>query len=183
MWFPIGYMGYKWPTRSVERLPSFRRQKLRNQILVIGNTADPITPVASARFVVGLLGDQAVMVEQLGFGHTTLAESSNCTDRIVADHIMRGIVSHFCIGSLFSSSRFTDSRGCSSRRRRRPNARSTVPVVDFCSLWKMRISFHNLWSSVREEPRICEASSVDYDRCYQTEVGTRPNSNSHLIAL
>jgi len=92
MWFPIGYMGYKWPIRSVERLPSFRRQKLRNQILVMGNTADPVTPVASAKFVAGLLGDQAVMVEQLGFGHTTLAESSNCTDRIVADHIMRGIL-------------------------------------------------------------------------------------------
>lgn len=94
-------MGYKWPTRSVERLPPFRHQKLRNRVLIIGNTADPITPVASARFVLGLLGDQAVMVEQLGFGHTTLAESSNCTDRIVADHIMRGIVSIFCVGSLF----------------------------------------------------------------------------------
>ena len=93
MWFPIGYLGYKWPARSVERLPPFRPQKLRNKILVLGNTGDPVTPVASAKFVVGLLGDQAVMVEQLGFGHTTLAQSSNCTDRIVADHIMRGVVS------------------------------------------------------------------------------------------
>lgn len=91
-------MGYKWPARSVERLPSFRRQKLRNQILIIGNTWDPITPVASARFVADLLGDQAVVVEQLGFGHTTLAESSNCTDKILADHIMRGIVSFSCAG-------------------------------------------------------------------------------------
>ncbi|KAF9782870.1 hypothetical protein BJ322DRAFT_180338 [Thelephora terrestris] len=92
MWFPIGYMGYKWPARSVERLPPYQHQKLRNQILVIGNTADPITPFASARFVAGLLGDQAVLVEQLGFGHTTLAGSSSCTDKIVADHIMRGIL-------------------------------------------------------------------------------------------
>jgi len=92
MWFPIGYMGYKWPTRSVERLPPLHHQKLRNKILVMGNTADPVTPVAGARFVAELLGDQAVMVEQLGFGHTTLAESSSCTDRIVADHIMRGIL-------------------------------------------------------------------------------------------
>ena len=93
MWFPIGYMGYMWPARSVERLPPFRRQKLRNKILVLGNTADPITPVASARYVTELLDDQAVMVEQLGFGHTTLAEHSSCTDKTVADHVMRGIVS------------------------------------------------------------------------------------------
>lgn len=104
-------MGYKWPARSVEPLPPFRSQKLRNKILVIGNTADPVTPVASARFVAELLGDQAVMVEQLGFGHTTLAESSNCTDRIVADHMMRGIVSLSFVRSLFLSYGFTDSSG------------------------------------------------------------------------
>lgn len=147
-------MGYKWPTRSVERLPPFRRQKLRNKILVIGNTADPITPLASARFVAGLLGDQAVMVEQLGFGHTSLAESSNCTDRIVADHLMRGIVSLPRVQSLLSCrDGLTDSRGCSSQRRRRPGARSTIPVVDslLSSPWKMRILFHNLWYSVHEE--------------------------------
>jgi len=92
MWHPAGYTGYKWPTRSVERLPPFRPQKLRNQILVIGNTADPVTPLASAKFVAELFGDQAVLVEQLGFGHTTLAEFSSCTYRILADHVMRGIL-------------------------------------------------------------------------------------------
>lgn len=90
-------MGYEWSTRSVERLPPFSRQELRNQVLVIGNTADPVTPIASARFITKLLGDQAVLVEQLGFGHTTLAELSNCTDRIVADHVMHGIVSLFSL--------------------------------------------------------------------------------------
>lgn len=103
IWAPVGHMGYKWPARSVERLPPFRRQKLRNQILVIGNTGDPVTPIASARFVAGLLGDQAVLVEQLGFGHTTLAELSNCTDKVVADHVMRGIVSLFHLGVSISS--------------------------------------------------------------------------------
>ena len=105
MWGPIGYTGYKWPVRSVESLPPFRLQKLRNQVLVIGNTADPITPLVSAKFVVKLLADQAVLVEQLGFGHTTLAELSHCTHKIVADYIMHGIVSHptlasYSMGSL-----------------------------------------------------------------------------------
>jgi len=108
-WSPIGYMGYKWPTRSVERLQPFRPQKLRNQILVMSTTADPVTPIASARFVAELLGDQTVLVEQLGFGHSTLAEFSSCTDRIVADHIMHGIVSLFHLGVSFSSNEFTES--------------------------------------------------------------------------
>ena len=101
MWLPFGYKGYKWSTRSVERLPPFRHQKLRGQVLVIGNTVDPVTPMASARLVAELLGDQAALVEQLGYGHTTMAETSNCTDRVVADHIMRGIVSSFRPGTRF----------------------------------------------------------------------------------
>ena len=83
-----------WPTRSVEPLPPFRLRKLRNQVLVIGNTADPGAPLVSAKFVVGLLADQAVLVEQLGFGHTSLAELSRCTQKIVTDYIMQGVVSH-----------------------------------------------------------------------------------------
>lgn len=60
----------------------------------MSNTADPVTPLVSAKFVAELLADQAVLVEQLGFGHTTLAERSRCTEKIVADYIMHGIVSH-----------------------------------------------------------------------------------------
>ena len=116
-------MGYKWPARSVERLPPFRHQKLRNQVSVIGNTADPVTPIVSARFVAELLGDQAVLVEQLGFGHTTLAGSSSCTDKIVADHIMRGIVSVFGLGCLLLLGMLADLRGSSFHGRRRPNVK------------------------------------------------------------
>ena len=116
-------MGYKWPARSVERLPPFHHQKLRNQILIIGNTADPVTPIVSARFVAELLGDQAVLVEQLGFGHTTLAGSSSCTDKIVADHIMRGIVSVFGLGCLLLLGMLADLRGSSFHGRRRPNVK------------------------------------------------------------
>ena len=84
---------------------------------MIGNTADPITPIASARFVAGLLGDQTVMVEQLGFGHTTLAGLSNCTDKVVADYVMRGIVSLFHLGVPNSSSRLTGSHELSASAR------------------------------------------------------------------
>ena len=97
MWLPIGHMGYKWPARSVEPLPPFRLRKLRNQILLMSTTADPATPLANAKFVAELLADQAVLVEQLGFGHTTLAEYSRCTKKIVTDYIMHGIVGHLSL--------------------------------------------------------------------------------------
>ena len=152
MWFQIGYMGYKWPTRSVERLPPFRRQKLRGQVLVIGNTADPITPFVNARFVAELLGDQAALVEQLGFGHTTTAESSNCTDSIVADHIVHGIVSPFHFGIRSPLNSFTEQSGFSSRGRRRPSARSTTHADDYqlCFPWKTMVQPRNLRFSIHE---------------------------------
>ena len=120
----MGYMGYKWPVRSVERLPPFRLQKIRNEVLVMGNTADPVTPLVSAKFVVELLADQGVLVEQLGFGHTTLAERSRCTQKIVADYVIHGIVSRRVLVSFVE---FTKSRATSSSHgRTRPSARSTA---------------------------------------------------------
>lgn len=75
----LGYNSYKWPVRSVERLPPYTPAKLKIPVLVIGNTADPITPFASAQKTANLLGDNGFLVEQLGFGHTSLAQSSSCT--------------------------------------------------------------------------------------------------------
>ena len=63
----------------------------------MSTTGDPATPLANAKFVAELLADQAVLVEQLGFGHTTLAEHSSCTQKIVTDYIMHGIVNHFSL--------------------------------------------------------------------------------------
>jgi len=152
VWSHLGYTGYKWPTRSVERLPPFRHQKLRGQVLVMGNTVDPATPIVSARFVAELLGDQAALVEQLGFGHTTLAESSSCVDSIVANHIMRGIVSHFHPDIRFPLNNSLSVSGFSSRGRRRPSARSTIRVDYYpcCSPWKTTARPRNSWFSVHE---------------------------------
>ena len=93
MWTPIGYLGYKWSTRSVERLPPFSPHKLRNRVLMMGNTIDPVTPLAGVRLVAGMLGDQAFLLEQLGIGHSAMSESSSCTEKIVADYVVHGIVS------------------------------------------------------------------------------------------
>jgi len=84
----LGYSTYNWPVRSVERVPPYSPKKLKIPVLVIGNTADPITPFVSAKKTADLLGDNAFLVEQLGFGHTSLAQSSACTFGIMAGYFV-----------------------------------------------------------------------------------------------
>lgn len=83
----IGY-NFGWPVRSVERLPPFDFSKLKNPVLVIGNTADPITPFAGAQNAATLLGNHATLIEHLGAGHTSIAEFSTCTLTLVAEYIL-----------------------------------------------------------------------------------------------
>ena len=106
----------KWPVRSVETLPIFKRTTLSNRVLVIGNTVslllnspefssmamadphvprqfDPITPLKNAKYVTELLGsDNAALVENQAVGHTTLAQYSTCTHNIVADYLLNSKV-------------------------------------------------------------------------------------------
>ncbi|KAF9785048.1 hypothetical protein BJ322DRAFT_1108516 [Thelephora terrestris] len=70
---------FGWPVRSVERLAPFSPKQLKNPVLIIGNAADPITPFANAEKAANLLGDNAFLLEQLGFGHTSIAQFSSCT--------------------------------------------------------------------------------------------------------
>ncbi|KDQ17322.1 hypothetical protein BOTBODRAFT_30140 [Botryobasidium botryosum FD-172 SS1] len=74
-----GFYCHRWNTRAVERYTGPWNRTLANPILIIGNEADPITPFTGAKVVADLLGDSAVLIKQDDFGHTTLAERSNCT--------------------------------------------------------------------------------------------------------
>jgi hypothetical protein len=64
---------HKWTTRAVERLPLPMTTKPKNVILVIGNTADPITPYSSAKKIASgaHLGDKARLVRFNAAGHTS----------------------------------------------------------------------------------------------------------------
>ncbi|KAF9646745.1 alpha/beta-hydrolase [Thelephora ganbajun] len=79
---------FGWPVRSVERLPPFDFSKLKNPVLVIGNTADPITPFVSAQAAANLLGKHATLVEQLGVGHVSIAQFSLCTLSTIANYVL-----------------------------------------------------------------------------------------------
>ena len=66
---------------------SFRNSNLHNF------QADPITPFASAQKTAELLGDNAFLVHQLGFGHTSLAQTSSCTLSVMINYIANSTVS------------------------------------------------------------------------------------------
>ena len=98
---------FGWPVRSVERLAPLDFSRLKTPVLVIGNTvrpspssphrrasfnfvsqADPVTAFASAQTTAKLLGDLATLIEQIGVGHTSLAQFSTCTLGIIANFVL-----------------------------------------------------------------------------------------------
>ena len=82
---------HRWATRAVERFTGPWNSKLKNPIIVIGNKADPATPFADASVVAGYLGDSATLVEQDGFGHSSLAQKSTCTQNIITNFFINGV--------------------------------------------------------------------------------------------
>ncbi|KAL1686582.1 Alpha/Beta hydrolase protein [Schizophyllum commune] len=81
---------YAWPVRAVERYAGPWNNKLSNPILVIGNQADPVTPLKNAKQIADQLGDSAVLIEQSGYGHAFIAEFSKCTTKILQDYYGSG---------------------------------------------------------------------------------------------
>jgi hypothetical protein len=98
--------------RSVERLPPYSSspKQLKYPVLVIGNTvrsfhaasipyphhnnfqADPVSSFANAQKIANLFGEDAFLIEQLGFGHSSIAQTSLCSLSVVADFIANSTV-------------------------------------------------------------------------------------------
>ncbi|KAF8598570.1 hypothetical protein BDV93DRAFT_609757 [Ceratobasidium sp. AG-I] len=90
VWFSGEMYCHHWPSRAVERFTGPFNHKLANKILVIGNLADPITPYISAKRVADALGDSAVLIKHLGYGHTSLVMNSNCTVAATVKYFTKG---------------------------------------------------------------------------------------------
>ncbi|RPD63532.1 alpha/beta-hydrolase, partial [Lentinus tigrinus ALCF2SS1-6] len=92
--FPL-YQCAFWPVRAVERYQGPFDRKLANRIIVASNVYDPATPLASAEEVARQLGEDAVLVRGTRFpcfssGHTTIAETSTCTNVIFNAYLVNG---------------------------------------------------------------------------------------------
>jgi len=83
----------RWPSRAVERFTGPWNHTLASPILVIGNTADPVSSKSGAISVADMLGpSNAVFLEQRGFGHSSFAQASACTHTAVAAYFNNGTV-------------------------------------------------------------------------------------------
>ncbi|KAI0331372.1 alpha/beta-hydrolase [Cubamyces sp. BRFM 1775] len=79
-----------WPVRAVERYQGPFNKTLANKVMLFSNTYDPVTPVSGARAVLELLGDDATLVLQDGFGHTTAGSPSQCIKEIMLAYLTNG---------------------------------------------------------------------------------------------
>ncbi|KAL8794631.1 MAG: hypothetical protein Q9195_002827 [Heterodermia aff. obscurata] len=68
---------------------SFCDIKTRNPILFIGNTFDPLTPLISARNASASFPG-SVVLEHGGHGHTSLAQPSLCTAKVIRAYFVNG---------------------------------------------------------------------------------------------
>ncbi|KAG8933398.1 hypothetical protein FRC02_011933 [Tulasnella sp. 418] len=84
-----------WKSRAIERHYDQGSPRLANPVLVIGNTYDMITPLASARKLVRRLNDvgtrQAALIQHDGTGHTSWEMNSVCTYTIVQRYFIDGV--------------------------------------------------------------------------------------------
>jgi len=51
----------------------------------------------SAKLAADLLGDKAFLIEQLGFGHTSLAQVSSCTSSVMYSYLANNTVRAFSL--------------------------------------------------------------------------------------
>ncbi|KIJ35405.1 hypothetical protein M422DRAFT_34658 [Sphaerobolus stellatus SS14] len=81
---------HRFPVRAVERFTGPFNSTLANPIIIIGNKADPRTPISNARKIAAALGPFARLLEQDGFGHTPSAENSDCTLGMIQRYLLTG---------------------------------------------------------------------------------------------
>jgi len=79
-----------WPVEGPERFTGPWNHTLNNKILIVSNTADPVTPIASGKLVHSLLAESSALLVQNSPGHCSLALGSICTLRAVRNYFDSG---------------------------------------------------------------------------------------------
>ncbi|EMD36744.1 hypothetical protein CERSUDRAFT_114655 [Gelatoporia subvermispora B] len=79
-----------WPVTPPERFDGPWNHTLKNPILIVSNTADPITPIVSGRLVNSLLPQSSRLLVQDSPGHCSLNLPSLCTAKYVKSYYRDG---------------------------------------------------------------------------------------------
>ncbi|KAF8518940.1 Alpha/Beta hydrolase protein [Hysterangium stoloniferum] len=81
---------HHWTPRETERFTGPFNHSLSNTILIVGNTADPITPGVNAKAVNEMLKDDSRLIIQDGSGHCSSAMASLCTGKAIREYFLEG---------------------------------------------------------------------------------------------
>ncbi|ORY50704.1 alpha/beta-hydrolase [Rhizoclosmatium globosum] len=81
-----------WPVSASERYTGPWNNKLKNQILIIGNRYDPVTPLASAQIIEKQMEGNGVLLTREGYGHCSTSMVSKCTQEHIRRYFVDGIV-------------------------------------------------------------------------------------------
>ncbi|CAL1710000.1 unnamed protein product [Somion occarium] len=79
-----------WPVTPAERYTGPWNHTLNNPILILSNTADPVTPIASGRSVASLLGNSSRLLVLDSPGHCSLSLNSLCMARHIQAYFANG---------------------------------------------------------------------------------------------
>jgi pimeloyl-ACP methyl ester carboxylesterase len=88
----VGLPCATWPAQAVSRYTGPWNARTSHPVLLIGVTHDPITPLASARKLAGLMGPSAVLLTHDGYGHTSFGQRSTCTLTAEARYLVQGLL-------------------------------------------------------------------------------------------
>lgn len=99
-WVKIPTMCHAWPFRAEWRYAGpFMENRTRYPVLLVGNEADPVTPVRNAEKVAKKEGqrgegggDGARVLLQEGPGHCSLAGKSSCTEYFIRRYFADGVL-------------------------------------------------------------------------------------------
>ncbi|KAJ3304271.1 hypothetical protein HDU76_005227, partial [Blyttiomyces sp. JEL0837] len=91
-WTYMGLACKWWPGEPVERFDGPWNHTTANKVLLLGNTFDPVTPLASAKVAERLMGGNGVLVTHDGYGHCSIAQSSSCTLSVLYNYFIKGEV-------------------------------------------------------------------------------------------
>ncbi|KAF2155441.1 alpha/beta-hydrolase [Myriangium duriaei CBS 260.36] len=79
----------QWPFVAKERVKTDWNIATRHPALFVGNTFDPVTPLASARNAsAGFVGSEVLV--QNGYGHASVAQPSKCTAHYIKSYFVHG---------------------------------------------------------------------------------------------
>ncbi|KAI2616922.1 TAP-like protein-domain-containing protein [Hypomontagnella submonticulosa] len=79
----------QWQSETKERYEGDFRVKTKKPVLFVGNTWDPVTPLASAKNMSSGFEGSVVLTHN-GHGHTTLTQPSNCTNSYIQKYFLEG---------------------------------------------------------------------------------------------